>query len=81
VRSAYQILLKDEYNIFSNCSEEVYKEVRSTVISSVLATDFGKHFDILGQVRKIGTGLLLFFAHEKQKNLVEVEGCFWRVGL
>ncbi len=57
IASAYQILLKDECNIFSNVTEEVYKEVRQIVISSVLATDFGKHFDILGQFKsKVASG-------------------------
>ena len=58
VSSAYQLLNRDEYNIFENCTPEVYKEVRETVIKCVLATDFSKHFEILGQFKsKLDSGI------------------------
>ena len=57
VASAYSLLVKEEYNIFEGCSLELYKEIRETVIKLVLATDFAKHFDILGQFKtKIASG-------------------------
>ena len=51
VSAAFQLMSQPEYNIFENCSFETYKEIRETVIKSVLATDFSKHFDILGQFK------------------------------
>jgi len=38
-------------NVFSNCSNDVKKELRSAIIELVLATDFSKHLEILGQFK------------------------------
>eukprot|EP01091_Cochliopodium_minus_P009194 TRINITY_DN2203_c0_g1_i1.p1 TRINITY_DN2203_c0_g1~~TRINITY_DN2203_c0_g1_i1.p1 ORF type:complete len:1414 (-),score=441.97 TRINITY_DN2203_c0_g1_i1:3-4244(-) len=57
VASAYFLLNKDEYNIFEGCPE-MYKEIRETVIKCVLATDFSKHFEIVGQFKsKLESGI------------------------
>ena len=68
--ATFAIMCNEDTNIFSNCSDEVYKEgewgrcgthgshsppvlgaVRQTTIQCVLATDFGKHFEILGHFK------------------------------
>eukprot|EP01104_Vermistella_antarctica_P002740 TRINITY_DN12957_c0_g1_i1.p1 TRINITY_DN12957_c0_g1~~TRINITY_DN12957_c0_g1_i1.p1 ORF type:complete len:714 (-),score=188.19 TRINITY_DN12957_c0_g1_i1:160-2301(-) len=53
-------VLRDEENYFlSELSSEVYREVRETVIQLVMATDFSRHFDLVGQLqsRKAAGGL------------------------
>ena len=73
IASAYFILQKEECNIFSNCTDEVFKEVRQTVINAVLATDFGKHFDILGQFKsKLASGGLDYEKVEDRRLVIQL---------
>ena len=44
-------MLSDDCNILAEFPTEVYREVRETVVQLVLATDFSKHFDILGRFK------------------------------
>eukprot|EP01112_Ceratiomyxa_fruticulosa_P008300 TRINITY_DN214_c0_g1_i1.p1 TRINITY_DN214_c0_g1~~TRINITY_DN214_c0_g1_i1.p1 ORF type:complete len:745 (+),score=137.62 TRINITY_DN214_c0_g1_i1:217-2451(+) len=48
---AYELLARDENNIFSGLTDAQKKEVRESVISMVLATDMAQHFDILGKFK------------------------------
>ena len=66
--STFQLLCQEQYNIFENCSAEAYKEVRETIIRIVLATDFSKHFEVLGQFKsKLASGPLEYSKLEDRR--------------
>lgn len=69
--ASFAIMRNDDCNIFSNCTDDVYKEVRQTTIQCVLATDFGKHFDLLGQFKgKVAGGGLDLESKPEDRRLV-----------
>ncbi len=48
---AFQILNNPQCNIFSNLSEDVYREIRNGMVKLILATDMAKHKDILEELQ------------------------------
>tara|TARA_R110002050_G_scaffold36650_1_gene91574 strand:+ start:403 stop:963 length:561 start_codon:yes stop_codon:yes gene_type:complete len=51
--AGFEILLRPECNITSGLSKEDFVFFRKTVISLILATDFSKHFSILGRYKSL----------------------------
>jgi len=49
--TAFTLLQNDDCDIFSGVSPAVRKELRYVIIQSVLATDFSKHLEVLGQFK------------------------------
>ena len=47
--SAFNIIQQDSTNIFSGCTKDAKLELRATIIDLVLATDFSRHLEVLGQ--------------------------------
>lgn len=47
----YKILSQEEFNILSNLPYEDWTESRRCIVNMILATDMGKHFELLGQFR------------------------------
>lgn len=47
----FKAILKPENDILSGLSKEAYNELRRIIIKMILATDFGKHFDYVGQFK------------------------------
>jgi hypothetical protein len=45
--AAFQVLIQEQFNIFSNQSIESYRTIRQQIIDCVLATDMGHHFQDL----------------------------------
>lgn len=53
----FKMLKEEDNNIFANCSKEIRNEVRATVVDMVLATDFGRHLELMGQFKsKVAAG-------------------------
>ncbi|XP_040924932.1 high affinity cGMP-specific 3',5'-cyclic phosphodiesterase 9A isoform X2 [Betta splendens] len=50
---AFEILEKEESNIFRNLSTEQYKRIREGIIKCILATDMTRHNDILNKFKSI----------------------------
>ncbi|XP_056119207.1 high affinity cGMP-specific 3',5'-cyclic phosphodiesterase 9A [Rhinichthys klamathensis goyatoka] len=50
---AFEILEKNESNIFRNLSTEHYKRIREGIIKCILATDMTRHTDILNKFKTI----------------------------
>eukprot|EP01105_Mastigella_eilhardi_P014244 TRINITY_DN3249_c0_g1_i2.p1 TRINITY_DN3249_c0_g1~~TRINITY_DN3249_c0_g1_i2.p1 ORF type:complete len:839 (-),score=229.53 TRINITY_DN3249_c0_g1_i2:1038-3554(-) len=48
---AFQILSKQEENIFVNLESAQWQEVRHGMISAILATDMTKHFELVGRFK------------------------------
>ncbi|XP_053307866.1 high affinity cGMP-specific 3',5'-cyclic phosphodiesterase 9A-like [Spea bombifrons] len=49
---AFQILAQPENNIFSNISQELFKQMRQSIIRLILATDMARHGDILESFKR-----------------------------
>lgn len=63
--SLFAILRKPELNILSSLSVADFKEVRRLVITSILATDMGKHAELIGKAREINTKFSLEDANHR----------------
>ncbi len=65
--------MQEENDIFSGCSKEVFKEIRATIIELVLATDFSRHLEVLGQFksRKAAGGNLYQFIEYLGNRLID----------
>ncbi|XP_049341003.1 high affinity cGMP-specific 3',5'-cyclic phosphodiesterase 9A isoform X2 [Astyanax mexicanus] len=50
---AFEILEKNESNIFRNLTTEQYKRIREGIIKCILATDMSRHTDILNKFKAI----------------------------
>ena len=49
----YSILGFEELNFLSPLSQADYKEVRKIVIGCILATDMGKHAELIARIKEI----------------------------
>eukprot|EP01114_Cavostelium_apophysatum_P003633 TRINITY_DN1367_c0_g1_i1.p1 TRINITY_DN1367_c0_g1~~TRINITY_DN1367_c0_g1_i1.p1 ORF type:complete len:704 (-),score=174.95 TRINITY_DN1367_c0_g1_i1:33-2144(-) len=49
--TAFEILQNPANDVFSGLSNDIRRELRSTIIEMVLATDFSKHLEVLGQYK------------------------------
>ncbi|KAI9335247.1 hypothetical protein BDR26DRAFT_839391 [Obelidium mucronatum] len=47
----FSVTLTSQYNIFSSFSTDEFEEVRRIIIKLILATDMGKHFEILSKFK------------------------------
>eukprot|EP00359_Climacostomum_virens_P006720 CAMPEP_0204911428 /NCGR_PEP_ID=MMETSP1397-20131031/9778_1 /ASSEMBLY_ACC=CAM_ASM_000891 /TAXON_ID=49980 /ORGANISM="Climacostomum Climacostomum virens, Strain Stock W-24" /LENGTH=625 /DNA_ID=CAMNT_0052081979 /DNA_START=195 /DNA_END=2068 /DNA_ORIENTATION=+ len=47
----FQLLMRKECNIFVNMAPDDWRIARKTIISMILATDMGKHFELLSKFR------------------------------
>ncbi|KAJ3080549.1 cAMP-specific 3',5'-cyclic phosphodiesterase 4D, partial [Rhizoclosmatium hyalinum] len=47
----FSITLASQYNIFANLTSEEYDEMRRIIIKLILATDMGKHFEMLSKFK------------------------------
>ncbi|KAJ3029359.1 UNVERIFIED_CONTAM: cAMP-specific 3',5'-cyclic phosphodiesterase 4B [Siphonaria sp. JEL0065] len=47
----FSVTLSSQYNIFSSFSNDEFEEVRRIIIKLILATDMGKHFEILSKFK------------------------------
>ncbi|KAJ3085173.1 High affinity cAMP-specific and IBMX-insensitive 3',5'-cyclic phosphodiesterase 9A, partial [Quaeritorhiza haematococci] len=71
----FTILREPDKNILSNLPEQVYREVRKTVIRVILSTDMGKHGETMNQFKRV----LDEFSYEnpEHKALVCESGLVW----
>ncbi|NWT41040.1 PDE9A phosphodiesterase, partial [Chroicocephalus maculipennis] len=49
---AFQIISQPEYNIFSNVSQDQFKQIRQGIITLILATDMARHAEILDSFKE-----------------------------
>jgi high affinity cGMP-specific 3',5'-cyclic phosphodiesterase 9 len=54
-----------ELNILCNVSAGDYKEIRKMIINCILATDMGKHAELLGKLREVTANFSLEDANHK----------------
>jgi cAMP-specific phosphodiesterase 4 len=47
--STFNIIQQDQTNIFAGCTKDARLEIRASIIDLVLATDFSRHLEVLGQ--------------------------------
>jgi hypothetical protein len=61
----FAVLRIPDFNILSNVSPSDYKEIRKMVINCILATDMGKHAELIGKMREITANFSLEDANHK----------------
>lgn len=67
--TAFSILLQPENNIFCNVSQETFNQIRKVVIKIILSTDFGKHFDYVGQFKSATANVDVDMQKQEIKDL------------
>jgi len=63
---AFQILSNPSCNIFSNVSEENFKEIRNGMVKLILGTDMAKHKELIDELQK-------YVSNFDPKNTVHME--------
>lgn len=64
----FQLLQKKDCNIFANMEPDDWRLARKTIISMILATDMGKHFELLSRFRaRVASGTELDFETEEDR--------------
>lgn len=64
----FQLLMKKETNLFANLSPEDWRVARKTIVSLILATDMGKHFELLSRFRaRVSSGTIVDYENEEDR--------------
>jgi len=65
----YKILSKEEFNLLRNLPSEDWTESRRCIVGMILATDMGKHFEMLGQFRATSSDIDLQKSEDRMSVL------------
>jgi hypothetical protein len=70
----FQILKVQDCNILEKCTAETWLNIRKDVVEMILATDMGKHFELLGifKAKYLTTDLYEFTCRETRNDLFKL---------
>jgi hypothetical protein len=66
----FELLTGEETNILTGLSETDYREFRRTVISAIMATDMGSHFEIVSRFKTRMRDLRVTAVNQSDKPLI-----------